>query len=53
MDELLKLADDCYAKARAISNFAKKAELMNMGDQYVKQAEANRYSAQKSGCKIG
>jgi hypothetical protein len=44
LDELLKLADDCYAQARATVNFIKKAELMNEGDEYAKQAEAQRGS---------
>ncbi len=44
LDELLKLADDCYAQARTTLNFITKAELMNKGDEYSKQAEAQRGS---------
>jgi hypothetical protein len=44
LDELLKLADECYAHARASVNFITKAELMNKGDQYAKQAEVQRGS---------
>lgn len=43
-DELLKLADDCYVQARATLNFITKAELMSKGDEYAKQAEAQRGS---------
>ena len=41
-DELLKLADNCYAQARSTSNLITKAKLMNKGDEYRKQAEAQR-----------
>ena len=44
LDELLKLADDCYTQARTTVNFITKTELMNKGDEYAKQAEAQRGS---------
>jgi len=39
VDELLKLARDCYAQARSASNVTTKAELLRMGDEYMKAFE--------------
>jgi hypothetical protein len=39
VDELLQLAEDCYAQARAASTLLVRAQLKVMGDDYVKQAE--------------
>ena len=39
VDELLKLAQDCYAHARASSNLLVRAQLKVIGDDYVKQAD--------------
>jgi len=37
--ELLKLAQDCYARARVASNPEDKRALMQMGDDYLKEAD--------------
>jgi hypothetical protein len=39
VDELLKLAQDCYAQAKLTSNSLAKTHLVVMGDDYLKQAE--------------
>jgi hypothetical protein len=39
-DDLLKLAQDCYAQARVTTNPDIKAELVRMGDQYLESADA-------------
>jgi hypothetical protein len=39
-DDLLKLAQDCFAQARVITNPDTKAELVRMGDQYLESADA-------------
>jgi ABC-type enterochelin transport system ATPase subunit len=39
VDELLKLARDCYAQANLTSNSLAKTHLVVMGDDYLKQAE--------------
>jgi len=40
IDDLLALAEDCYAQAKNTINLVTKAELMNMGERYVQMAEA-------------
>lgn len=44
IDELLRLADECYARARGTPDPEAKAKLMNMGDKYAKTAEAMHLS---------
>jgi hypothetical protein len=39
IEEILKLADDCYRHASATANPATRQELTNMGDEYLKTAE--------------
>jgi hypothetical protein len=39
-DEILKLARDCFAQARAAASAAAKAELLRMGDEYMKVFES-------------
>jgi predicted HD phosphohydrolase len=39
VDDLLKLAQDCYAQARATLHLSTKRHLVQMGDEYQKQAD--------------
>ena len=39
VDDLLKLAQDCFTQARASSNLLVRAQLKVMGDDYLKQAD--------------